>query len=74
VGEVDHPLAPYQLEQLDRRHVDRLLQGAAQGHDAVVLVVVVLRPVGELAVATQKGGGASSRVSAGVHPCSMAAP
>jgi len=52
--EVDHPLAGHQVPQLDRGDVDRLLQGAAQGHDPIVLVVVVLRPVAQLAVAAHE--------------------
>ena len=66
MGEVDHLLAPHQLEQLHRRHVDRLLERPPQGHDAVMLVVVVLGAVAELAVgADERGRRVEQRVGRG---------
>ena len=54
LGEVDRALGADQVEQLDRRDVDRQLERPAQGDDAVVLPVVVARAVGVLRVGAEE--------------------
>ena len=63
VGEVDHPFRADDVVELDRRDVDRPLEGPAQGHDAEILPVEVPGTVVELVVRAQENGG---RVEQGV--------
>ena len=64
--EVDDPLRAHQVEGLDRGDVDRELERAAQGEDADVAPVVVLRRVAELGVgAGEEHGTVEERVGGG---------